>query len=68
MPLYTISLRWNLYFIGGSVPIYLQNRNWLLDIGREGKAPRTPLLTINNILGPSGYADLLCSQTVVAGL
>ncbi|MEA2954484.1 MAG: hypothetical protein QOF19_2695 [Alphaproteobacteria bacterium] len=37
--------------LGGSVPIYLQNRNWLLDVGREGKESRTPLLTINNVLG-----------------
>ena len=25
LPLYTISLRWNLYFIGGSVPILVEN-------------------------------------------
>jgi DNA-binding transcriptional LysR family regulator len=37
--------------LGGSVPIYLQNRHWLLEVGRNGKGPRTPLLTINNILG-----------------
>jgi DNA-binding transcriptional LysR family regulator len=37
--------------LGGSVPMHLQNRNWLINVGREGKAPRTPLLTINNVLG-----------------
>ena len=37
--------------LGGSAPMYLQNRNWLLDVGREGKGARTPLLTINNVLG-----------------
>jgi DNA-binding transcriptional LysR family regulator len=37
--------------LGGSVPVYLQNRNWLITVGREGKQPRTPLLTINNVLG-----------------
>jgi DNA-binding transcriptional LysR family regulator len=37
--------------LGGQVPHYLQNVNWLVDIGRDGKGPRTPLLLINNILG-----------------
>jgi DNA-binding transcriptional LysR family regulator len=37
--------------LGGTVPQHLQNRNWLINVGREGKAPRTPLLTINNVLG-----------------
>jgi DNA-binding transcriptional LysR family regulator len=37
--------------LGGSVPMHLQNRNWLINVGREGKPPRTPLLTINNVLG-----------------
>jgi DNA-binding transcriptional LysR family regulator len=37
--------------LGGSVPIYLQNRHWLLEVGRHGKPARTPLITINNILG-----------------
>lgn len=37
--------------LGGSViPTFLQNRNWLLDIGRDGKSPRTPILVLNNIL------------------
>jgi len=37
---------------GGHVPSYLQqNRNWLLEVGRDGKGPRTPLIMINNILG-----------------
>jgi DNA-binding transcriptional LysR family regulator len=37
---------------GGPVPSYLvQNRNWLLEVARNGKGPRTPLFTINNILG-----------------
>ena len=37
---------------GGPVPSYLvQNRNWLVEVGRNGKGPRTPLFTINNILG-----------------
>jgi DNA-binding transcriptional LysR family regulator len=37
--------------LGGTVPQHLQNRNWLINVGREGKAPRTPVLTINNVLG-----------------
>jgi DNA-binding transcriptional LysR family regulator len=37
--------------LGGTVPAHLQNRRWLLDIGREGKAARAPHLTINNVLG-----------------
>ena len=38
--------------LGGSiVPTYLQNRNWLTEVGRDGKGPRTPMLIINNILG-----------------
>ena len=37
---------------GGPVPPYLQqNRNWLAEVGRTGKTPRTPLFIINNILG-----------------
>ena len=28
-----------------------QNRNWLAEVARNGKGPRTPLFMINNILG-----------------
>jgi DNA-binding transcriptional LysR family regulator len=35
----------------GSIPNYLQSTNWLIDVARNGKGPRTPLLQINNILG-----------------
>jgi len=41
----------SILLLGGSVPTHLQNRNWLIDVGREGKSPRTPILTINNVLG-----------------
>src|SRR4051794_9598309 len=37
--------------LGGQVPHYLQNVKWLVDVGRDGKGPRTPLLIINNVLG-----------------
>jgi DNA-binding transcriptional LysR family regulator len=37
--------------LGGTVPQHLQNRNWLIQVGREGKPPRVPCLTINNVLG-----------------
>jgi DNA-binding transcriptional LysR family regulator len=36
---------------GGVVPAHLQNRRWLLEIGRDGKGPRTPHLTVTNVLG-----------------
>jgi DNA-binding transcriptional LysR family regulator len=36
---------------GNIVPSYLQNRRWLLEIGRNGKGDRLPSLTINNVLG-----------------
>jgi DNA-binding transcriptional LysR family regulator len=37
---------------GGPVPSYMaQNRNWLAESGRNGKGPRTPLLTVNNVIG-----------------
>jgi DNA-binding transcriptional LysR family regulator len=36
---------------GSSIPIYLQNRNFLLEVARNGKGPRTPHLIINNVLG-----------------
>ena len=36
---------------GGVVPAHLQNRRWLLEIGREGKGPRSPHLTVTNVLG-----------------
>jgi DNA-binding transcriptional LysR family regulator len=35
---------------GGNIPTFLQNRNWPLEVGREGKAARTPALVVNNIL------------------
>ncbi len=37
--------------LGGTVPQHLQNRTWLTQVGREGKTPRVPVLTINNVLG-----------------
>jgi DNA-binding transcriptional LysR family regulator len=37
--------------LGGNVPSYLQNRRWLLEVGRNGKGERSPSLTINNVLG-----------------
>jgi DNA-binding transcriptional LysR family regulator len=36
---------------GNVVPSYLQNRRWLLEVGRNGKGERTPALTISNVLG-----------------
>jgi len=36
---------------GTTVPVYLQNRNWLMEVGRNGKGPRTAALVINNVLG-----------------
>ncbi|MGE3150731.1 MAG: substrate binding domain-containing protein, partial [Pseudorhodoplanes sp.] len=36
---------------GSNVPNFVQNRSWLAEIGREGKAPRSPVLTIHNVLG-----------------
>jgi DNA-binding transcriptional LysR family regulator len=36
---------------GASVPTYLANRLWLTEVERDGKAARTPILTINTILG-----------------
>jgi DNA-binding transcriptional LysR family regulator len=37
--------------LGGTIPAYLQPTRWLVDVGRESKGPRTPHLTINNVLG-----------------
>jgi DNA-binding transcriptional LysR family regulator len=36
---------------GSTVPLYLQNRNWLIEVGRNGKGPRAATLVINSILG-----------------
>jgi DNA-binding transcriptional LysR family regulator len=37
---------------GGPVPSYMaQNRNWLIESARNGKGPRTPLITVNNVIG-----------------
>ena len=36
---------------GSTVPVYLQNRNWLTEVARNGKGPRTASLIINNIMG-----------------
>jgi DNA-binding transcriptional LysR family regulator len=40
-----------LLLLGGPQPTYLQNVKGLLRAGRNGGEPRTPWLTINNILG-----------------
>ena len=37
--------------LGGTVPQHLQNRNWLTEVARNGKGPRTAILVINNIMG-----------------
>jgi DNA-binding transcriptional LysR family regulator len=37
--------------LGGTIPAYLQPTRWLVDAGRDSKGPRTPHLTINNVLG-----------------
>jgi DNA-binding transcriptional LysR family regulator len=38
--------------LGGlTVPNYLQNRNWLVEVGRNGKGPRASHLAITNVLG-----------------
>src|SRR6186997_1793869 len=36
---------------GQTVPAYLQNRNWLTEVARNGKGPRQAKLIINNIMG-----------------
>jgi DNA-binding transcriptional LysR family regulator len=36
---------------GNTLPYYLENRRWLIEIARNGKGPRTPVLTLNNVLG-----------------
>jgi DNA-binding transcriptional LysR family regulator len=36
---------------GSTVPNYLENRRWLIEVGRNGKGARTPVLTINSVLG-----------------
>ena len=33
------------------MPAHFANRRWLLEVARNGKEPRTPSLTINNVLG-----------------
>jgi DNA-binding transcriptional LysR family regulator len=40
-----------LVVLGGQTPPHLQNVKWLLSAGRNGREPRTPWLTVNNILG-----------------
>jgi DNA-binding transcriptional LysR family regulator len=38
--------------LGGSVvPNYFENRRWLMEVARNGRGPRAPILAINNILG-----------------
>ena len=36
---------------GSNIPTFLQNRHWLLEVGRNGKGARLPVLTIHNVLG-----------------
>jgi DNA-binding transcriptional LysR family regulator len=40
-----------LLVLGGSVPMHLQSANWVVQAGGDGKGPRVPVLTINNVLG-----------------
>jgi len=38
--------------LGGTVvPNHFENRRWLIEVARNGKGPREPTLTINNVLG-----------------
>src|SRR5882724_1530268 len=37
--------------LGGQIPAYLQNTRWLVEVARNGKGPRAPHITINNVLG-----------------
>jgi DNA-binding transcriptional LysR family regulator len=37
--------------LGGTVPAHFTNRRWLLEVARNGKEPRSPVFTINNVLG-----------------
>jgi DNA-binding transcriptional LysR family regulator len=38
--------------LGGTVvPNHFENRRWLIEVARNGKGPRSPALTINNVLG-----------------
>src|SRR5882762_4090984 len=38
--------------LGGTVvPNHFENRRWLIEVARNGKGPREPALTINNVLG-----------------
>ncbi len=37
--------------LGGAVPTYLKNVTWLLEAGRDGRAPREPWLVVNNAVG-----------------
>ena len=36
---------------GSTIPNYLENRRWLIEVARDGKRPRIPTLTINTVLG-----------------
>jgi DNA-binding transcriptional LysR family regulator len=40
-----------LLLAGSNIPNFLQNRNWLMEIGRNGKGARNPVLAIHNVLG-----------------
>jgi DNA-binding transcriptional LysR family regulator len=37
--------------LGGTVPNFLLNRSWLINVGRDTKNRRVPFITINNVLG-----------------
>ena len=38
--------------LGGTVvPNHFENRRWLVEVSRNGKGPRSPVLTINTVLG-----------------
>src|SRR5690606_11856177 len=41
----------HLLLLGGNVPNDYQNRSWLLEVERDRKEPRVPVMIINNVLG-----------------
>ena len=43
--------RHRIILLGGNVPAHFANRRWLVEVGRDGKGPRMPHLSINNVLG-----------------
>ena len=55
--------------LGGTVvPNHFENRRWLIEVARDGKGPRAPVLTTNTVLGVLRACQRGIGRRAAAGL